>query len=142
MIAPTSVAIATAQGLVDGLKKTPADIAFIVPSIVQELSRSPELLDFCAKNLEMIMYAGGDLPQSIGDVIASKIRLVNQYGASELGLISHVQSKGHRDLEDWKYVNFHPGTGAELRHVTDDIHELYIVLDPKKEQQQPTFTIV
>lgn len=140
MIAPTSGAIPSAQGLVDGLKKTPADIAFIVPSIVQELSQSPKLLDFCANNLEMIMYCGGDLPQSIGNVIASKIRLVNQYGASELGMIALVQSKAHRAIEDWKYVQFHPDTGAELRSVTNDIHELYIVRDPKKEQQQPTFT--
>ncbi|MCJ1263406.1 hypothetical protein MMC22_003276 [Lobaria immixta] len=38
MIAPTSGEISTAQGLVDGLKKTPADIALIVLSIVRELS--------------------------------------------------------------------------------------------------------
>lgn len=69
------------------------------------------------------------------------IRLVNQYGASVLGLISHIQSNGHRELEDWKYVQFHPCTTAELRHVNDDIHELYIVHDSKKEQQQPTFII-
>ncbi|MCJ1466280.1 hypothetical protein MMC07_004899 [Pseudocyphellaria aurata] len=140
MIAPTSGEVPSAQGLVDGLKRTPADIAFIVPSIVQELSQSPELLDFCAKNLEIIMYCGGDLPQSIGDVIASKIRLVNQYGASELGLIALLQSKPHRDPEDWKYVQFHPATGAELHHVTDDVHELCIVRDPKREMQQPPFT--
>lgn len=38
MIAPSSGEISTAQGLVDGLKKTPADIALIVLSIVRELS--------------------------------------------------------------------------------------------------------
>lgn len=141
MIAPTSGAIPSAQGLVDGLKKTPADIAFIVPSIVQELSQSPKLLDFCARNLEMIIYCGGDLPQSVGDVVASKIRLVNQYGTSELGLLALLQPKSHLDPEDWKYIQVHPDTGAEFRHVAEDIHELYIVRDPKKEQQQPTFTL-
>ncbi|MCJ1425149.1 hypothetical protein MMC29_003037 [Sticta canariensis] len=174
MVAPTSRGISSAKGLVDELEKTPADIAFIVPSTEQEPSQSLKLLDFCANNLEMNMYCVGDLPQSIGDVIASKIRLVNQYGASELGLIvySHsdmgergsrsrlyiehltsvalndrtnlinlkrmiglvqpnqqialVQLKGHRATEDWKYVQFHPDTGAELRPVTNDINELYI----------------
>ena len=43
--------ILSAQGLVDGLEKTPADIAFIVPSTVQELGQSPKLLDSCANNL-------------------------------------------------------------------------------------------
>ena len=140
MIAPTSGEIPSAQGLVEALKKTPANIAFIVPSIVQELSQSPALLDYCAKNLEMIMYCGGDLPQSIGDVVASKIRLVNQYGASELGLIALILPKSHRDPEDWKHVEFNPNTGASFRHVTDGIHELCIARHPKLEQQQPSFT--
>ena len=74
-------------------------------------------------------------------MIASKIRLLNQYGASELGLIALVQSKGHRAIEDWKYVQFHPDTGGELRPVTNDLDELYIVRDLKNEQQQPTFTL-
>lgn len=141
MIAPTSGAIPSAQGLVEGLKSTPADIAFVVPSIVHELSQSPELLDYCAKNLEMIIYCGGDLPQSMGDVVASKIRLVNQFGASELGLMAHLQSKRDRDPEDWKYVQFHPDTGSEFRPVTDTTHELYLRRDSRLEKQQPTFTL-
>lgn len=79
MIAPTSGTISTAEGLVEGLQKTPADIAFIVPSIVQELSQNPELLDYCSKNLEAIIYCGGDLPESIGNIVASKIKLFNQF---------------------------------------------------------------
>lgn len=141
MIAPTSGAIPSAEGLVEGLKSTPADVAFVVPSIVHELSQSPELLDYCAKNLEVIIYCGGDLPQSMGDVVASKIKLVNQFGASELGLTALLQSKGHRDPRDWKYVQFHPDLGSELRLVTDNRHELCIVRDPKLEKQQPTFTL-
>ena len=141
MISPTSGAIPSAEGLVEGLKKTSADVAFIVPSIVQELSQNPELLDYCAKNLETIIYCGGDLPQSIGDIIASKIRLVNQFGATELGLTANLLSLNNRGLEDWKYVQFHPDLGIELRHVAEDMHELYVVRDPQNEKQQPTFTI-
>lgn len=141
MIAPTSGAIPSAEGLVEGLKKTPADVAFIVPSIVQELSVSPELLDYCAKNLEMIIYCGGDLPQSIGDVVASKIKLINQYGASEIGLSHLLQSKNNRGPEDWKYVQFHPELGAEFRQITDGQHELCIARDSKLKEQQPTFAL-
>lgn len=47
----------------------------------------------------------------------------------------------NRDPEDWKYVQFHPDTGFELRPVTDGTHELYIVRDSKLEKQQPTFTL-
>ena len=51
-------------------------------------------------------------------------------------LLSHNRSR-----QDWKYVEFHPDMGLELRHVTDDVYESYVVRDPKKEEQQPAFTI-
>ncbi|KAF7942371.1 hypothetical protein EAE99_000421 [Botrytis elliptica] len=141
MISPTSGAIPSAKGLVDGLKKTPADIAFIVPSIVNELSQSPDLLDYCAEHLEMIIYCGGDLPQAIGDIVASKIRLVNQFGATELGLSNLIHRNGNFDRGDWKYVEFHPDIGAELRPIIDNTHELTMLSDPELSKQQPTFTM-
>lgn len=141
MIAPTSGTIASAEGLVEGLKKTPADIAFIVPSIVQELSQSSELLDYCAKNLEAIIYCGGDLPEAIGNIVASKVKLFNQFGASELGLTAQILSNHDRGPGDWKYAQFHPDIGIELRELTDGVYELYAIRDHDKKDQQPTFTI-
>ncbi|TGO60158.1 hypothetical protein BOTNAR_0150g00100 [Botryotinia narcissicola] len=141
IISPTSGAIPSAKGLVDGLKKTPADIAFIVPSFVNELSQSSDLLDYCAEHLEMIIYCGGDLPQAIGDIVASKIRLVNQFGATELGLSNLIHRNCAFDRGDWTYVEFHPNTGAELRPVIDNTHELTMLSDPELSKQQPTFTM-
>ena len=114
MIAPISGAIPSAEGLFQGLKKTPADIAFIVPSIFQELSLMPDLLEYCSKNLEMIVFAGGDIPQSVGDIVASKVKLVNQFGATEIGLPALLQSK-NRAIQDWKYIQLHPDLGFEFR---------------------------
>ena len=141
MVAPISGALPSGEGLVEGLKKTPAEIAFIVPSIVHDLAQNPNLLEYCAKYLEAIIYCGGDLPQSIGDVIASRLRLVNQFGASELGLTPNLLSKTNRSPEDWKYVQFHPKLGLQLRQSTDEMHELYAVRNPKLKDLQPTFTI-
>ena len=108
---------------------------------MQELSQNPQLLDYVVENLEMIIYCGGDLPQEIGDKISSRIKLVNQYGASEMGLVACLQSRDNRDPEDWKYCQFHPEIGATLRHVLDDVYEYHVVRDPKLELQQPCFTI-
>ncbi|KAL8782766.1 MAG: hypothetical protein Q9195_009571 [Heterodermia aff. obscurata] len=141
LIAPTSGAIPSAEGLVAGLKQTPADIAFLVPSIVQELSQNSALLDYCARHLQTIFYCGGDLPQSIGDVVATKIRLLNQFGATELGLTPNILALNGRHAKDWKYVQFHPDLGLSFRHTTDDLHELYVIHDPRKEDTQPTFTL-
>ena len=141
MIAPASGAIPSAEGLVEGLKRTPADIAFIVPSIVQELSQNPELLDYCSENLEAIIYCGGDLPESVGNIVASKIKLFNQFGATELGLTAQILSIQNRGPGDWKYAQFHPDIGIQLRKTADEIYELYVIRDYEKRNQQPTFTI-
>lgn len=39
IIAPVAGPIPTAQGVVDALKKTPADVAVLVPSVVAELAQ-------------------------------------------------------------------------------------------------------
>lgn len=39
VIAPVAAAIPTAQGVVDALKQTPADVAILVPSVVAELAQ-------------------------------------------------------------------------------------------------------
>lgn len=72
MIAPTSGALPSGAGLVEGLKRSPADVAFIVPSIVQDLAQDAELLDYCSCNLQCVLYCGGDLPLAIGNVVAKK----------------------------------------------------------------------
>ena len=141
MIAPVTGVLPSGQGLVEGLRKTSVEIAFIVPSIVQDLAQDPALLEYCANVLELILYCGGDLPQAIGDVVASKLRLVNQFGASELGLTPNLLSKTNRSPEDWKYVQFHPDLGLEFRHSTDETYELHVVRDTKLQKVQPTFTV-
>ena len=73
VVAPAAGAIVTAQGLVEALKQTPADVAILVPSVVAELAEDPELLEYCASHLELILYIGGDLPQTIGDRVAGKV---------------------------------------------------------------------
>ena len=141
MIAPISGALPSGEGLLESLKQAPADVALLVPSIVQDLAQSPELLSYCSKHLRAIIYCGGGLPQAIGDIVASKTRLLNQFGASELGLTPNLLSLSNRGPEDWKYAQFHPQLGLELRRVSDDMYELYAVRDPEKKDTQPTFTI-
>lgn len=53
----------TAVALVEARKYTPFETALVVPSIVQELAQSPDLLDYCSRHLTHLIYGGGDLPQ-------------------------------------------------------------------------------
>lgn len=75
-IMSTAAGLPTAASLVAARKETQFDCALVVPSIVQELAQDPQLLDYCSTHLEHIVYAGGDLPQSVGDIVAAKLRLI------------------------------------------------------------------
>ncbi|KAI0173508.1 hypothetical protein GGR52DRAFT_580130 [Hypoxylon sp. FL1284] len=138
----TSGAIVTARGIVEALQQTPVDVAVMVPSVVAELANDPELLDYCAKHLELILYIGGDLPQSVGDSIAAKIPLRCWWGASEVGMpqqmivpeLAHYQG-------GWRYLRFHPCAGAVFEEVDEGIYELVIRREKMCLDTQPSFTI-
>ncbi|KAI0172477.1 putative NRPS-like enzyme [Hypoxylon sp. FL1284] len=138
--APAAAAIVTAQGLVDALKQTPADVALLVPSVVAELSQDPALLEYCASHLELIMYIGGDLPQAVGDRVAAKVPLRCQWGASEVGIPQQLIPTGLGPL-DWRYVHFHPGAGATFEEATDGTYELVIRRDESLADTQPAFSV-
>jgi acyl-CoA synthetase (AMP-forming)/AMP-acid ligase II len=140
LIAPLSGVIPTAQGVFYALHQSTADAAFLVPSIVLELSQDASLLDYCSRHLERCLYAGGDLPQAVGDKVAAKLPLICQYGASEIGLTPEILPDAAGPF-DWKYIHLHPSLGIEHREITPGNYELYVKHDPTKEQFQPTFTI-
>ncbi|KAI1261602.1 putative NRPS-like enzyme [Xylariaceae sp. FL1019] len=142
VIPPTTGAIVTAHGVVEALKHTPADVAVMVPSIVAELAQNQELLDYCAANLQLILYIGGDLPQAIGDIVASKIQLRCWWGASEVGMPQQlVVPELGMDKGGWHYVRFHPCAGATFEEVSDGLYELVIKRDNERINTQTTFTI-
>ncbi|KAJ5109091.1 NRPS-like enzyme [Penicillium angulare] len=140
-IMPTAVGLPTADALVTARKQTHFNCAFVVPSIVLELSQSPELLDYCSANLDHIYYAGGDLPQPIGDTVAAKLPLMNQFGATEVGLVNSVHAPNRDPLVDWRYLEFHPETGVEFRHISGDEYELVMVRTPEREVNQCPFVL-
>ncbi|KAI1641467.1 putative NRPS-like enzyme [Biscogniauxia mediterranea] len=139
-IAPAAAAIATAQGLVDALKQTPAEMAILVPSVVAELAQSPQLLEYCASHLEMILYIGGDLPQAIGDKVAEKVRLRCLWGSSETGIPQQLLPTELGPL-DWRYIRFHPCAGAVFEKVADGNYELVIRRDEALADTQAAFAV-
>ncbi|KAK7962758.1 NRPS-like protein biosynthetic cluster [Apiospora aurea] len=127
VIAPAAAAgaIVTAQGLVEALEQTPADIALLVPSVVAELAQNPELLRYCARHLELLVYIGGDLPSRSATPSRRRCRC----GAN-----------GAR-RRDWKYIRFHPCAGMVFDKVSDNLYELVIRRREDPVSTQPTFTI-
>ncbi|KAK4191013.1 putative nrps-like enzyme protein [Podospora australis] len=145
IIAPISDAIITAQVLVDTVKAAQgADVAMVVPSVVAELAQDPELLDYCAQHLKLIVYVGGDLPEAVGNIVAKKINLRSKFGASEIGIPQQLVPVDLNREGDWRYLQFHPCIGAVFEHVEDKMYELVIRRDGGKSDDkntQPAFSI-
>ena len=139
-VAPLSGAIPTAEGMVQALKITSAEVAFLVPSIISDLSQKAELLDYCARHLELMLYTGGDLPQAIGDKIAAKVHFRCQYGSSETGIAAQLIAPG-MTRADWRYIMFHPDLGIEFEETTPGMFELILKRDPEYETCLLPFTI-
>ncbi|KAI0469376.1 putative NRPS-like enzyme [Xylaria cf. heliscus] len=146
VIAPAVAPIPTAQGVVDALKQTRADVAVLIPSIVAELAQNPGLLEYCAAHLETIIYIGGDLPKDIGDRVAAKVYLRCQWGATETGIVPQLLPQellpmDPRGRTSWQYIQFHPCIGAVFDEVTDGTYELVIRRNKALAQTQACFTV-
>ncbi|KAF2260803.1 acetyl-CoA synthetase-like protein [Lojkania enalia] len=139
-VAPLSGSIATAESVVQALKQAPAKVAFLVPSIVAELTQNSALLEYCSQHLELILYAGGDLPQQIGDAIAAKVPIRCQYGASEIGLTSQLIAPD-MSVADWRYVRYHPELGLEFEEIAPGMFEMIVKRDSRFEENQLPFSI-
>jgi hypothetical protein len=92
------------------------------------------------------MYIGGDLPQSVGDHVASKLYLRCLWGATEAGIVPQLLPQQLLPSEPsgrtlWRYVQFHPCVGAVFDEVTDGVYELVIRRDKALEGTQPCFTV-
>ncbi|KAI3335182.1 putative NRPS-like enzyme [Ustulina deusta] len=122
-IAPVATAIPTAQGVVDALKQTPAEVVLLVPSIVAELAEDPVSLDYIAAHVKLLVYLGGDLPQEFGDRVAAKVPLRCQWGCSEIGFV-HQLWPTELGPQDWKYIRIHPCSGPVFEETTDGVYEL------------------
>ncbi|TEY43707.1 hypothetical protein BOTCAL_0362g00110 [Botryotinia calthae] len=139
MFPPFHAAIPSAQSLSGALKNNKIDVAFVVPSILEEISKSPELLGHISANLDTVVYSGGDLPLGCGNIVASHVKIINFYGTTEGASLPLVCLAEDITSEDWKYLHIHPEAGVEFRPYNDTVYELFIVRERNLENHQQIF---
>ena len=139
MILPPKGAIPSAPALAEVVTRTKVDIALVVLLIIEEMSKSPELLDKISKSIDTIVYSGGDVPQGYGDKVAARILIVNFYGSTEGASLALVRPK-RLSIAEWKFLAIHPDARVEFRYYVEDIFELFIVKQPGLETHQQIFT--
>ena len=101
----------------------------LLPSIIVDLADDLQSLDRL-KHLEYIIYAGGPLPNEIGDQVSARTRLITLTGSTEIGLPAIEPS----DPSDWEYVRYSSFMGYDFRPMEVEgqtLYEHFIVRDDK-----------
>jgi len=141
VIYPLSAVPPSAELAVECLKHTKADAVTLVPPYVEEIGRSPEILDFLSRNVETLFWAGGDVSLAAGNAISSKIKLFTTCGSTEMGMWPTLRRSGKWPSEHWKFMHIHPPTNIEFRHQSDNLHEAFVKRNPDFEDEQPVFKV-
>ena len=118
------------------IRLTQVTLAILPPSILDEISRRPPLLETLA-SLNYVLTGGGALPKPAGDAIISKTKILNILGTTELGTFSQIEV----EQEDWSYIHFGPNAGVEFRHHSGDEYELVVIREEKLRPFQPVFEL-
>lgn len=104
------------------------------------------MLDYCACNLESIIYIGGDLPQDVGNQVAAKVYLRCQWGATETGIVPQLLPQPLLPSEPssrtlWRWIQFPPTVSAVFDEVTDGLYEFVVRRNEAPADIQPCFTV-
>ncbi|KAJ5155836.1 NRPS-like enzyme [Penicillium capsulatum] len=129
----------TTEGFLEAVAHTDADWAFILPVIIDDLSRDPAALAMVASKLQYLCFTGGSLPQAAGETVASRIPIHQCMGSSENAALPLIQMVDDQAKDDWRYFQVHPRANVEFRHRFENIHELILVKDQTLEEHQPVF---
>ncbi|KAI4287402.1 MAG: hypothetical protein L6R35_003344 [Caloplaca aegaea] len=141
VITPLAGVMPSAQNVIDGLRIAKADAVFLAPPFLEQIAKDPEMLNTIAANAETVVYGGGDVSQSLGDALASKVQLFNFNGSTETGSFPLLRPSGQFPSQDWKYIQPHPAAGLEFRPSVHGLYEAVIVKNRVYEDEQPVFKI-
>ncbi|RYP43738.1 hypothetical protein DL768_009730 [Monosporascus sp. mg162] len=98
------------------------DIWSIVPSLVDELGETPEVLSKF-KSAKFICASGGPVTQAPVDKVNEVVRVFNLTGTTEGLFIGNLWV----DRQDWIYFSFHPYSGFDFREIESGLYEHYVV---------------
>jgi acyl-coenzyme A synthetase/AMP-(fatty) acid ligase len=134
----------TVESFLGAVKSTQVDTAFTPPHLISPLAANKSHLDTVSENLTAIMSGGGKVVQAHGDLVASRIKLITFYGATEVGSIpDHMPVSD--SSETWHYMNPHPAAGWEFRFHKEAenqvLYEAHIVRSKDPDLEQPVFKI-
>ncbi|KAL3492079.1 putative NRPS-like enzyme [Aspergillus germanicus] len=131
----------SADSFIEAIRHGTFTWAYLLPVILDGLSKDPDGLELVATKLRFLIYTGGSLPESIGELVSSRISTFNAIGSSECGPLPQFRLPENElsSVEPWRYLYIHPTVGPQFRHHMDDLHELVFLHSDKRPEVQPVF---
>ena len=103
--------------------------ALLAPSILEEMSSSPEALAKLGK-LSFLWYGGGPISDHAGNIICKQTELISLIGSTECGIYPLYLHDSHDSREDFAWFRFRPDVrGVEFQERADDLYELVMTRD-------------
>ena len=112
------------------LSATPVDIAFFVPSVLEEMCQTPSSIAKL-KKLSGIGFGGGPMNPAVGSLLQNDVPLLHLIGSTEICIHPIYE----RADEDWLYFHYNPELkGIEFRPLGDGTFEQVVVRHPSTDR--------
>ena len=108
--------------------------AWYSPSVLVDVARNPAYLGNISR-LDSVSYAGGILPQHVGDAIQQRTRLFSTFALTETGILPGEMPP----TDDWNYYHYSERLGHCFEHFAGDMYELVHRRDADREDFQGVF---
>ncbi|KAL9065192.1 MAG: hypothetical protein Q9161_008391 [Pseudevernia consocians] len=122
-----------------------ADIALLPAGMIHEIAKNRPLLDLASQHLEYLFYTGGDVAEPYGDAVASRLKLFNVNGATEMASYPALRPAGPWNHSAWKYIMVHPSSGIDFRchswDAGDAKYAAVVVRNAHPADRQPVFAV-
>lgn len=111
----------TADAVIENVDRLSVDIAFIPPSIVEDITNNERQLQVLEK-LSYLLFGGGPLTEQSGDKVCARVHTATVYGTSELGLLPLEENRS----DCWQYLRLSRVAGAGMKPFKGEFAELVV----------------
>lgn len=131
----------TLQSLVEAVGNTDVNWVLVAPVMLHSMAQDPQALAVLSEKVEKLIYIGGSPSKHAGDVVRAHVPLYQVFGLSESGSLPLVYRDSLSRVTDWRAVEFHPLSRAQLRHRFGNLHELVLVNKSLHGRSEPVFAL-
>jgi len=117
---PPSSTIPTGRSTMSLLTRLKASSLMTVPSILEDIADELDGMDLTdLVGLDLVAVGGGAIKPSVGKKLhASGVKLVNHYGATEIGALAPIFKPDEE--YDWTYLRLRTDIGLKLEYLPSD----------------------